>query len=366
MDILEVLRTRAKRNEPMARYTTARIGGPADLLVEARSADELVALVNRADEMGLSCIVVGGGANMLVSDAGVRGLVVINRTKEVRFNVRDISARVEADSGVVLATLARDCIERGLAGVEWAIGVPGTVGGAVVGNAGAHGAEVSTNLNMARIMRRGEQPEYWTPRQLAFAYRLSALKQYRPEERPIVLGALFDLKRDHRTNLERRAAEFQAKRRASQPPGASMGSMFKNPPGDYAGRLIDACGLKGMQRGGAMISPVHANFFVNVTGQATAAEVKALIDLARGAVLKRFAIRLDLEIELVGEWEQDNEWERINEWEQGNEAGRGNESKRINEWEQGNESKRINESRRDSELRNSQSSDSESGNKRIE
>lgn len=305
MDILDALKTRAKRNEPLARYTTARIGGPADLLVEARATDELVALVNRADALGLPCIVIGGGANILVSDAGVRGLVILNRTREARFTVKELSARVEADSGVVLATLARDCIERGLAGMEWAIGVPGTVGGAVVGNAGAHGAEVGTNLHLARVMCRGEQPEYWTPRQLAFAYRQSALKQYRPEDRPIVLGALFDLKRDHRANLERRAAEFQARRRASQPPGATMGSMFKNPPGDYAGRLIDACGLKGAQRGGAMISPVHANFFVNATGRATAADVKALIDLARATVLERFNIWLELEIELIGEWERE-------------------------------------------------------------
>ncbi|MCS7060075.1 MAG: UDP-N-acetylmuramate dehydrogenase [Anaerolineae bacterium] len=302
MDILDLLKSRAKRNEPLARYTTARIGGPADLLVEARTVEELVALVNRADEVGMPCIVVGGGANMLVSDAGVRGLVVLNRTRATRFEMKELSARVEADSGVVLATLARECIERGLAGIEWAIGVPGTVGGAVVGNAGAYGTEVATNLHLARVLRRGRQPEYWTPRQLAFAYRQSALKRYRPESRPIVLSALFDLKRDHRVNLERRAAEFQARRRASQPPGATMGSMFKNPPGDYAGRLIDACGLKGARRGGAMISPVHANFFVNTTGQATATDVKALIDLARETVRQQFGIWLELEIELVGDW----------------------------------------------------------------
>jgi UDP-N-acetylmuramate dehydrogenase len=305
MNSFDTFKERAKRNEPLAKHTTARVGGPADLLIEARTTDELVTLAQRADEIALPYIVLGGGANVLVSDLGVRGLVIINRTKEAKFTVRDISARLEADSGLVLATLARDCIERGLAGFEWAVGIPGTVGGAIIGNAGAHGSDTGANLYLAKVMRRGYAPEYWTPRQLAFGYRQSALKRYEPFERPIVLTGLFDLKRDHRTNLERRASEYQAKRKTSQPPGATMGSMFKNPPNDYAGRLIEACGLKGTLRGGAMISPVHANFFVNVSGAAKASDVKALIDLARDAVLKQFGINLELEIELLGEWGAD-------------------------------------------------------------
>ncbi|MCL5995939.1 MAG: UDP-N-acetylmuramate dehydrogenase [Chloroflexi bacterium] len=302
MNTVELLRERAKSNEPLAKYTTARIGGPADLLIEARTAEELVALCQRADEISLPYLVLGGGANMLVSDLGVRGLVIVNRTKEIKFIIRDISARIEVDSGVVLATLARDCIERGLAGFEWAVGVPGTIGGAIVGNAGAHGSDTGANLYLAKVMRRGYAPEYWTPRQLAFGYRQSALKRFSPVDRPVVLGALFDLKRDHRTNLERRASEFHAKRKASQPPGATIGSMFKNPPNDYAGRLIEAAGLKGTMHGGAMISPVHANFFVNVSGVAKASDVKALLDLAHDTVLKKFDVNLELEIELIGEW----------------------------------------------------------------
>ena len=303
MDTIALMRDRARRNELLARHTTARIGGPADLLIEARTVDELVALAQRAEEVGMSHIVLGGGANVLVSDLGIRGLVIINRTKELKFTIRDISARLEVDSGVVLATLARDCIERGLAGFEWAIGVPGTIGGAIVGNAGAHGTDTSANLNMVKVMRRGFAPEYWTPRQLAFGYRNSALKQYAPGDRPIVLSALFDLKRDHRTNLERRSAEYVAKRKASQPPGATMGSMFKNPTGDHAGRLIEAAGLKGTVKGGAMISPIHANFFVNFNGNATASDFKALIDLASQTVLERFNVALELEIELLGDWD---------------------------------------------------------------
>ncbi len=299
---MDELQSRARRNEPMSRHTTARIGGPADLLIEVRTTEELVAVAQRADAMGLPYLVLGGGANVLVSDAGVRGLVIVNRAREIKFDVRGIKARVEVDSGVMLTTLARDCIERGLAGLEWAISVPGTVGGGVVGNAGAHGADIASNLNMARVMRRGFAPEYWTPRQLQFGYRTSALKRYAPGDRPIVLSATFDLKMDYRANLERRANEFVARRKATQPPGASIGSMFKNPEGDYAGRLIEACGLKGKRIGGAMISDKHANFFVNASGDARASDVKALIDLAHDEVLKRFGVDLELEIELVGAW----------------------------------------------------------------
>lgn len=302
MDVRE-LQSRARRDESLARHTTSRIGGPADLLIETRTSDELVAVCQRAEEMALPYLVLGGGANVLISDAGVAGLVIINRAKEIKFSVRPTAARVEADSGVSLITLARDCIERGYAGLEWAISVPGTVGGAVVGNAGAHGADMSTNLHMAKILRRGGQVEWWTARQLQFDYRRSVLKAYAPAERPVVLGASFDLKLDYRGNLEKRASEFAAKRKATQPPGASLGSMFKNPAGDFAGRLIEASGLKGRRQGGAMISDKHANFFVNVGGDARAADVMALIELAHDTVLERFGVDLELEVELVGRWE---------------------------------------------------------------
>jgi len=299
---LAELQARARRNEPMSKHTTSRLGGPADMLIEARSSEELIGLAQRAEEMGLPWLVVGGGANVLVSDAGIRGLVILNRAKEMKWMVRDTSARVEVDSGVGLVTLARECIERGLAGFEWAISVPGTVGGAVVGNAGAHGSDMAACVNMVKVLRRDGALEYWTPRQMQFAYRRSALKQYAPKDRPMVISASIDLRRDHRANLEKRAAEFVAKRKASQPPGATIGSMFKNPTGDYAGRLIEACGLKGRQIGGAMISPMHANFFVNANAEAKAADFKALIDLAHDEVMRQFGVDLELEVELVGEW----------------------------------------------------------------
>lgn len=304
---IQELQARAKRKEPMSRHTTARIGGPADLLIEVRSVDELVAACTRAEEVGLPYLVLGGGANILVSDDGVTGLVIVNRARSIKFNSRPNGVRVEVDAGVGLISLARDCIERGYAGLEWAISVPGTVGGAIVGNAGAHGADISSNLNMAKVLRRTGQTDWLTARQLAFDYRYSALKAYASADRPVVLSATFDLKLDYRANLERRADEFSAKRKATQPPGATIGSMFKNPPGDYAGRLIEACGLKGKQIGGAQISPKHANFFVNLHGEAKAADVKALIDLAHVSVLKRFGVDLSLEVELLGNWQTQSE-----------------------------------------------------------
>jgi UDP-N-acetylmuramate dehydrogenase len=204
-----------------------------------------------------------------------------------------------------LPTLARACIERGYANLEWAVGVPGTVGGAVIGNAGAHGGDVARDLASATILDADGNTREWANAELEFGYRtsrfkISDLKFQILNFRPVVLAATFGLRQSTRQELEARAAEYTERRKRSQPPGATMGSMFKNPPGDYAGRLIEAAGLKGHRIGQAQISPLHANFFINLGG-ATAAEMRVLIDLARDEVRARFGIELELEIELVGE-----------------------------------------------------------------
>jgi len=295
-----------RRGESLARHTSARIGGPAELLFEARTVDELTAAVAYAERAGLPCTVLGGGANVLVSDRGVHGLVVLNRAKDVRWSAGacpgEGCVRVEADSGAMMITLARECIERGVAGLEWAISVPGTVGGAVVGNAGAHGMDVASNLHAALVRPPGGSAVWAPAAQLAFEYRRSALKRTPRAERALVLAAQFDLRTEQREAIERRANEYVARRKASQPPGASLGSMFKNPPGDFAGRLIEACGLKGRRVGGAMISERHANFFLNVNGEACAADVIALIRIAQDAVQAAFGVALELEVELLGEY----------------------------------------------------------------
>jgi UDP-N-acetylmuramate dehydrogenase len=295
------------RNEPLARHTSARIGGAADWLVVVESREALIEAVQAAQACQLPWRILGGGSNLLVADAGVRGLVIINKTRKLVFQE---GGHVYAESGVNLSSLARSCITRGLAGLEWAANVPGTVGGAVVGNAGAHGGDVASVLESAVLFdpaRREGTVVEWSVKQFEYGYRDSLLKRIARGRAPhaatrTVLAAMFVLTPGDPVELARRADQFVARRKATQPPGASTGSMFKNPPGDYAGRLIEAAGLKGTQVGGAQISPLHANFFVN-TGNATAADFKALIDLAREQVQRRFGVTLELEIELIGEWD---------------------------------------------------------------
>lgn len=292
-------------NEPVARYTTARIGGPADVLVEAASAKELQSLVVSARKWELPITILGGGANVLVSDAGLRGLAIINKAKRIEFLE---GAQVRCESGTVLPTLARECVARGLAGLEWAVGVPGTVGGAVVGNAGAHGRDVAADLLSATVLNEANKVVEWTKNDLQFEYRSSRIKRQTRSRANgarhtlyVVLAATFQLTPADPIELSQRAEEFNAYRRRTQPPGASIGSMFRNPPGDAAGRLIDQCGLKGTRVGDAEISTMHGNFFVN-HGQAKASDVKALIDLAQHRVKETFGIELELEIELLGKW----------------------------------------------------------------
>lgn len=290
-------------DRPLARYTAFRIGGPAGLLTIVESAEVLRWAVTLAWEHGVPCRVLGSGSNVLVSDAGVAGLVVLNRARAVTFFPPQPAgahqvAGVGVESGASFSTLARQCAARGLAGLEWAASIPGTVGGAVVGNAGAWGGDVASTLVQARVLEPGGAVSVWPVARLAYGYRTSALK--RQESRAVVLEAEFALHPGSREDLESRMAEMAARRKASQPPGATCGSVFQNPPGDYAGRLIEAAGLKGTRQGGAEISPLHANFIVN-RGGATAADVKALIALACETVEARFGVRLVLEIELIGE-----------------------------------------------------------------
>jgi len=302
----EALGGRIVRGEPMGRHTTCRIGGPADGFIEATSADDLRDIVLLARQHRAPYLVLGGGSNVLISDAGVRGLVVLNKARQIKYRISTPhrnggqalkSQTAEAESGVILPTLARECIERGLAGLEWAIGVPGTVGGAVIGNAGAHGSDVAHSLVSATVLDADGNVRDWSNQELQFGYRTSIFKS----QRAVILAAKFELRPTAREELETRAAEFNEKRKRTQPPGASIGSMFKNPPGDYAGRLIEAAGLKGARIGNAEISLLHANFFVNLGG-ASAQDVSALIGLARDKVKEQFGVELELEIELVGEW----------------------------------------------------------------
>ncbi len=293
---------RLQENVPLAPYTSARIGGPADALINVTSADELAETVSRLWELDIPYALLGGGSNVLVSDRGVRGVVVLNRAKAVRFDKgspRDRDRpKVRAEAGVVIANLARRAASHGLAGLEWAAAVPGTVGGAVYGNAGAFGGDMAGNLIHAELLTE-QGRESWSVEKMEYGYRTSVLK--RQGLKVVVLWAELRLEHSTKEAVSVKISEFSGRRKATQPPGASMGSMFKNPPGDFAGRLVEAAGLKGTRIGTAEISPVHANFFIN-HGQTKAEDVRALVNLAQKTVAEKFGVNLELEIEFIGEW----------------------------------------------------------------
>jgi UDP-N-acetylmuramate dehydrogenase len=291
---------RLRLDEPVGRLTSARIGGRADAVVLVRSAAELAQAAQTLWQLELPFVVMGGGSNMLVSDAGVREVVVLNEANQVQFH-EGPDPSVWAESGAGLGGIARQAARKGLSGLEWAAGIPGTLGGAVAGNAGAHGGDVASCLELATILHRELGQQTWSAAELAFAYRESWLK--RNPGQAVVLSAQLALSHKPEAEIRAQMDAFLAHRRRTQPPGASMGSMFKNPPGESAGRLIEQAGLKGMRIGNAQISPLHGNFFLNL-GQARASDVWALIQQARQAVQDRAGIDLELEVQLVGEWAQ--------------------------------------------------------------
>jgi len=290
---------RVRRDEPLARYTAMRVGGPAELLVVCERTDDVISTVKLADQHGVPWRVLGGGCNVLVADRGVRGMVIVNRAARLDFDVEKGTVRAEA--GALLAALAREAVERGLAGLEWAAGLPGAVGGAVVGNAGAFEGDIAQVLHSATVLEPDgavvERPNDW----FEFDYRVSRIKRGAGSSGYVVLVATFGLLSGDPDRLVARAEEILEWRRTRHPAGATMGSTFKNPPGSHAGYLIEQAGLRGYRVGGAQISELHGNFFMNA-GNATAADVLALIEHARAEVMRQFGIEMELEVELIGEW----------------------------------------------------------------
>ena len=289
---------RLLENEPLAKYTAARLGGAADWLYIARETnDELIEIVTAAWAANVPVRLLGGGSNVLVSDKGVRGLVVINHVADASFD----GVKVNASAGHGLTTLARKCAARGLTGFEWAASVPGTVGGAVVNNAGAHGGDMASCVRSVELLDAEHGRQTLTLADLAYGYRTSSLKT-RADKRFLVLSAQLAFAEGDPAEIESTMDAFVAYRKQTQPPGASLGSIFKNPPDDYAGRLIESCGLKGYSIGGAQVSPVHANFFINREG-ATAEDYYRLIQYVREVVHMQTGLWLEPEVELVGEWD---------------------------------------------------------------
>lgn len=286
-------------NEPLSRHTSFAIGGPSDLFINVQTVNEFIEVAQMAWSRNVPILLLGGGTNVLVADAGLRGLTIVNECRGYRLEEDGL---LRAESGVWLAELARWTVQQGWAGLEWAVGIPGTLGGGVVGNAGAYGGCLADVVRRVTLLQPDREPEEIEAEQLDYSYRMSALKQenWRARRR-IVLDVTIQLTPGDPEELARKIENVTIQRRLRTPVGCCAGSIFKRTMQYPAGFLIEQAGLKGKRIGGAEVSPKHANFLMN-TGGATAADVKALIDLVQKTVWSTFAQRLEPEIELVGDW----------------------------------------------------------------
>jgi len=293
--------SRLQENVSMANYTTAHVGGRVSALISIHTLDDLIEAAQTLWELSVPFRILGSGSNILVSDKGLDLVILHNRAHNIKIDSKSQSPTITTESGAMIGTVARQSALRGLSGMEWAAPVPGTVGGAVYGNAGAHGGDMQHSLKMAKILHANEGIQDWPVEKLAYQYRSSILKR---ENMPVViLSAIFNVVKTSREEAWEKIKTYQDHRKETQPPGASMGSMFKNPAGDFAGRLIEAAGLKGRRIGRAMISPIHANFMINLDG-ASAQDIWNLMKIAQDTVKEKFGIILEPEIELVGEFKE--------------------------------------------------------------
>jgi UDP-N-acetylmuramate dehydrogenase len=305
-------------NEPMSRHTSFHAGGTADVFAVVITPSMLHEALQYACERRLPSLVIGSGTNLLVSDSGYRGVVIRNAISarqhsmgpplaagedlpfEVLSSCHSANTLISVASGVNLSTLACSTAERALSGLEWAGGIPGTVGGAVAGNAGACGGCISDRLVGVEVLT-GEGTLNTIPAsELQFSYRSSPWRKREGAGRYPVTRAVFSLDQGDRTELQRKLADYQVERAKKQPKGWSAGSVFRNPKGHSAGRLIELAGLKGYRVGAAMVSDIHANFIVN-SGRATASQILELISLCRSRVREQFGVELDTEIVIIGE-----------------------------------------------------------------
>ncbi len=291
-DIRRIFRGRIALNEPLVAYTTFRIGGPADIYLEPVDKEDSLALIRYLRAENLPYVLMGNGSNILVSDDGVQGAVV-NLESGFSYLRIEPDASIVAGAGVRLAKFVDFCITHGRGGAEMLAGIPGTLGGAVVMNAGAYGGEISDHILWVELIR-GDRLMRVVRDEGGFAYRASGLAG------DMILEASFDFPSGITEEMKKIRRETMLKRNAAQPvQWPNAGSIFKNPPGDFAARLIQECGLKGRRCGGAEISELHANFIINRDG-ATAADVLELIRIVRQAVREKFHVELELEIKLVG------------------------------------------------------------------
>ncbi len=290
-DIKKFFRGTILLDESLSKYTWMRVGGAADYYVEPVDKNDLTEITKYFQQNGFPFLILGRGSNILIGDEGIRGAVINLET--ALSGIRIESDCVIADAGVWLQKFADFCIQHDFSGVEMLAGIPGTVGGAIVMNAGAHGGEISNHVVQVEVLRGGEIVTV-LKQDADFSYRHSAF------EHDIVLGATFHLPKGDREELAKRRRELILKRNETQPLELpNSGSMFKNPPNTFAARLIEQAGLKGKRIGNAQISEKHANFIVNLGG-AKAADIIQLLELARRTVYQNSGIQLELEVRLFG------------------------------------------------------------------
>ena len=287
------------RDERLSHHTTYRIGGPAALFVKVNSYPALLKTIEILGREGVDWVVLGKGSNILAADRGYDGCVIVLGREFSRISFD--GSEVTAGAGATIARLVSETLSHSLSGLECLVGIPGTVGGAVYGNAGAHGKDVCQSLLMAEILHRSKGLLSLDCDGMGFTYRSSAFK--REPGNAVILSATFNLAQSTRDAVQAKVDAINEKRRNAQPAGASLGSTFKNPAGDHAGRLIEAAGLKGTRVGGVEISPVHGNFLIN-DGSGCAEDYRQLIALVQKTVREQFAVELQLEIELFGDWKK--------------------------------------------------------------
>ena len=296
--LVEALRAmgqdRLLENEPMSRHTTFRVGGPADLMFLPASAQELCDALRLAREAGVPAQVLGNGSNLIVRDGGIRGLTIV--LGEHFSDIRIEGKRLCAQAGALLSRVAAAAMEAGLSGLEFAGGIPGTLGGGCAMNAGAYGGQISDVLVSAEVLLGGEV-RTMSLEEMQMGYRTTLPLR----EGGVVLSACFELERDDSDAIQSRMKELNARRRDKQPLNLpSAGSTFKRPEGHFAGALIEGCGLKGCAVGAAQVSQKHAGFIVN-TGGATAKDILQLIAHVQAVVRRETGVELEPEVKIMGE-----------------------------------------------------------------
>lgn len=298
-DLASLVGARLKLDEPLARYTSMKIGGPADYFIEIDTRAALAQVLIALGRHQVAICLLGNGSNMLISDRGVRGAVVRLTGEFKKIDWREVGEQVEVEVGAAYAVtqLVRQAVRKGYAGLEFAEGIPGSVGGALVMNAGAYGSEFEKVVERVEAVDFAGAAVTLSRAQMTFSYRDSRLPAGL-----VVTQVTLRLRREEAAQVNAKLSELVGKRKSSQPSGLpNSGSMFRNPPGDFAGRLIEAAGLKGQRVGQAQIALRHANFIVNLGG-AKATEVRQLMELAQSVVRRRFNIDLIPEVKFVGEW----------------------------------------------------------------